>query len=227
MSVVRTALRRPYTVLVLVLGIVAAALLALRQMPADVFPPQSLWNDRLPIRSFADYAVDREEPRRGAAYEGEPAMKNVRFIGLDVHAETIAAAVAEPGGEVRSLGTIPNRPESVGRLIRKLGKPEQLRVCCEAGPKGVRAVLAAERARRALRGGGPDLGAGKAGDRVKTDRRDAEKLARCYRAGNLTAVWVPDAAHEALRDLVRARLIRGRAGRRKSPHPVPGRAQAG
>ena len=55
-------------------------------------------------------------------------MKNVRFIGLDVHAETIAVAVAEPGGEVRSLGTIPNRPESVGRLIRKLGKPELLRV---------------------------------------------------------------------------------------------------
>jgi transposase len=46
----------------------------------------------------------------------------------------------------------------------------------------------------------------KAGDRVKTDRRDAEKLARCYRAGDWTAVWVPDAAHEALRDLVRARL---------------------
>ena len=45
----------------------------------------------------------------------------------------------------------------------------------------------------------------KPGDRVKTDRRDAEKLARCYRAGDLTAVWVPDAAHEALRDLVRAR----------------------
>ena len=45
----------------------------------------------------------------------------------------------------------------------------------------------------------------KAGDRVKTDRRDAEKLARCLRGGDLTPVWVPDAAHEALRDLVRAR----------------------
>lgn len=51
----------------------------------------------------------------------------------------------------------------------------------------------------------PTLVPVKAGDRVKTDRRDAEKLARCHRAGDLTAVWVPDAAHEALRDLVRAR----------------------
>jgi hypothetical protein len=63
-------------------------------------------------------------------------MKNVRFIGLDVHAETIAVAVAERGDEVRSLGTIPTRPESVGHVIRKLGKPEQLRVCYEAAPPG-------------------------------------------------------------------------------------------
>ncbi len=64
-------------------------------------------------------------------------MKNVRFIGLDVHAETIAVAVAERGDEVRSLGMIPNRPESVGHVIRKLGKPEQLRVCYEADPPGM------------------------------------------------------------------------------------------
>jgi len=133
-------------------------------------------------------------------------MESVGFIGLDVHAETIAVAVAEPGGEVRSLGTIPNRPEPVARLIRKLGKPEQLRVCYEAGPTGY--VLYWQLSELGVKCEviAPTLVPVKAGDRVKTDRRDAEKLARCYRAGDLTPVWVPDAAHEALRDLVRARL---------------------
>lgn len=133
-------------------------------------------------------------------------MKNVRFIGLDVHAETIAVAVAEPDGEVRSLGTIPNRPEPIGRLIRKLGKAEQLRVCYEAGPTGY--VLYWQLSELGVKCEviAPTLVPVKAGDRVKTDRRDAEKLARCYRAGDLTPVWVPDEAHEALRDLVRARL---------------------
>ena len=132
-------------------------------------------------------------------------MKNVRFVGLDVHAETIAVAVAETGGEVRSVGVIPNRPESVRRLMVKLGKPEQLRVCYEAGPTGY--VLYWQLAQLGVRCEvvAPTLVPVKAGDRVKTDRRDAQKLARCYRAGDLTAVWVPDAAHEALRDLVRAR----------------------
>ena len=133
-------------------------------------------------------------------------MKNVRFIGLDVHAETISVAVAEPGGEVRSLGTIPNRPESVGRLIRKLGKPEQLKACYEAGPTGYVLYWQLSELGVKCEVVAPTLVPVKAGDRVKTDRRDAEKLARCYRAGDLTAVWVPDAAHEALRDLVRARL---------------------
>jgi len=63
-------------------------------------------------------------------------MKKVRCIGLDVHADTIAVAVAEPGGEVRSLGAIPNRPESIRKLVKKLGSIEQLRVCYEAGPTG-------------------------------------------------------------------------------------------
>ena len=63
-------------------------------------------------------------------------MKSVRFVGLDVHAETIAVAMAEPNGEVRSLGTIPNRLDSVRKLVKKLGPPRELRVCYEAGPCG-------------------------------------------------------------------------------------------
>jgi transposase len=132
-------------------------------------------------------------------------MKKVRFIGLDVHADTIAVAVAEPHGEVRSMGVIPNRPESIRKVVKKLGPAAQLRVCYEAGPTGY--VIYWQ-----LTGLGvhcdvvaPTLVPVKAGDRVKTDRRDATKLARSYRAGDLTPVWVPDAAHEALRDLVRAR----------------------
>jgi hypothetical protein len=66
----------------------------------------------------------------------EPVMKKVRFIGLDVHAETIAVAVAEADGEVRSMGMIPNRPESIRKLVKKLGSIEQLRICYEAGPTG-------------------------------------------------------------------------------------------
>jgi transposase len=132
-------------------------------------------------------------------------MKNVRFIGLDVHAQTIAVAVAEPGGEVRSLGTIPNRPESVSKLLKKLGKPGELRVCYEAGPTGYVLYWQLTKLGVHCEVVAPTLVPVKPGDRVKTDRRDAEKLARCYRAGDLTAVWVPDAQHEALRDLVRAR----------------------
>ena len=132
--------------------------------------------------------------------------KDSRFVGLDVHKATISIAVAEPGrGEVRSLGTIPNTSDAVSKLIKKLGGPRNLNVCYEAGPcgyvlywqlvkMGVNCVVIA-----------PSLVPSKPGDRVKTDRRDAMKLARCYRAGDLTPVWIPTPEHEALRDLVRAR----------------------
>ena len=132
-------------------------------------------------------------------------MKKVRFIGLDVHADTIAVAVAEPDGEVRSLGMIPNRPESIRKLMKKLGPPASLRVCYEAGPTGYVIYWQLTALGVPCEVVAPTLVPTKAGDRVKTDRRDAAKLARSFRAGDLTAVWVPDAAHEALRDLVRAR----------------------
>jgi transposase len=131
--------------------------------------------------------------------------KDTRHVGFDVDTEKIAVAVAEPGGEVRSVGEVPNRDESIRRLVRKLGPSKRLRVCYEAGPHGYGLYWL-------LSGMGvhcdvvaPTLVPVRAGDRVKTNRRDALKLARCYRAGDLTPVWVPDAEHEALRDLVRAR----------------------
>jgi len=159
-----------------------------------------------PIRNCRRLRCESVKPVAQSYMRKEPAVKkDTRHVGLDVHAETIAVAVAEPGGEVRSLGLIPNRPELVRRLMKRLGPSRQLKVCYEAGPTGY--VLYWQ-----LTGMGihcevvaPTLVPVKAGDRVKTDRRDAVKLARSYRSGDLTAVWVPDAAHEALRDLVRAR----------------------
>lgn len=129
-----------------------------------------------------------------------------RFVGLDVHAATIAVAVAEGSrnGEVRSLGIIPNEPAAVRKLVQKLGK-KGLRTCYEAGPTGFALYWQLAELGVPCDVIAPTLVPRKAGDKIKTDRRDALKLARCFRAGDLTPVWIPDQAHEALRDLVRAR----------------------
>ena len=134
--------------------------------------------------------------------------KEVLYLGLDVHAENIAVAIAEAGrdGEVRNYGEIPNTFHSVEKLLRKLGHPDkELRLCYEAGPCGF--VLA-----RFLKKKGiacdviaPSLTPKGSGDKIKTDRRDARMLARLHRAGELTAVHVPDERDEAIRDLCRAR----------------------
>jgi transposase len=131
--------------------------------------------------------------------------EKLRFLGMDVHAETIAVAIAEPDGEVRSLGTIANREDSIRKFIKKLGPAEQLRACYEAGPTGF--VLYWQLAQLSVQCAvvAPSLVPKKPGDHVKTDRRDALKLARSHRSGDLTAVWVPDEQSEALRDLVRQR----------------------
>ncbi len=128
-----------------------------------------------------------------------------RFVGLDVHAETIAVAIAERDQEVRDLGIIPNREESVRKLAKKLTEGGPWTACYEAGPTGYVLYWQLTKLGISCMVIAPTLIPTKAGDRVKTDRRDARRLASSFRAGELTSVWVPDGAHEALRDLVRAR----------------------
>ena len=130
---------------------------------------------------------------------------NTRFVGLDVHADTIAVAVAEPGGEVASLGIISNKSTSLRKLIKRLGSKKDLRFCYEAGPCGYVVFRQLEQMGVRCEVIAPSLVPVTPGDRVKTDRRDARKLATCLRSGVLTPVWVPDEDHEAIRDLVRAR----------------------
>jgi transposase len=132
--------------------------------------------------------------------------RQIRYLGLDVHKATIAVAIAEEEGAPTSYGSIANEPSAIRTLMTRLGGSDvQLHVAYEAGPTGyalhrqlttmgIDCIVVA-----------PSLIPKRAGDKVKTDRRDALKLARLLRSGDLTPVWVPDQAHEALRSLVRAR----------------------
>ena len=133
----------------------------------------------------------------------------ITYVGLDVHKDGIAVAIAEGGlrGEVRDYGRIANTPAALDRLVRKLGQEGvKLRLCYEAGPCGYGIQRQLSRHGHDCVVVAPSLIPQRPGDRIKTDRRDAASLARLHRAGELSAVWVPDAAHEAIRDLVRARL---------------------
>jgi len=134
-------------------------------------------------------------------------MKRIVYVGLDVHKDSITIAVARQGREpAETWKTIPYDGVRLRKALKMLVKDvEQLRVCYEAGPTGFGLC-------RRLREAGidctvvaPSLVPGKPGDRVKTDRRDARKLAHFLRSGDLTAVYVPDEAVEAIRDLERAR----------------------
>ena len=130
-----------------------------------------------------------------------------RFLGLDVHRDTIAVAVAEETGQPTSYSTIGNEPGAVRKLVQRLGGAEvRLIAAYEAGPTGY--TLHRQLVKLGVECGvvaAPSPIPKRAGDRVKTDRRDALKLARLLRSGDLTPIWVPDEAHEALRNLVRSR----------------------
>jgi transposase len=133
-------------------------------------------------------------------------MHKVRFVGLDVHKESIAIAVADGDGSApENVATIPNDTTLLLKRLKKLGAGASLKCCYEAGPTGfvLQRALAAAGVECAVIA--PSLVPQRAGDRVKTDRRDAVKLARFLRSGDLTEVHVPEAATEAMRDLERCR----------------------
>src|SRR5712671_8232019 len=130
------------------------------------------------------------------------------FIGFDTSKLRNAAAIADGGrgGEVRFYGEIENTPAATAKLVRKLAaKYERLTFCYEAGPTGYGLQRQIKELGFECLVVAPSLIPKRPGDRVKTNRRDALNLAKLWRADELTAVWVPDARHEAMRDLVRAR----------------------
>ena len=144
-----------------------------------------------------------------AVRPAQAGRKYPAYIGLDVHKETIAVAVARVGRAApESRGEIANKPKTVAKLVERLNQEfdgEVLLFCYEAGPCGYglyRQLLALGHDCQVV---APSLIPKKPGERIKTDRRDACKLAGTLRSGDLTAVWVPDEEQEAMRDLTRAR----------------------
>lgn len=130
------------------------------------------------------------------------------FVGIDVAKLRNAVAIAEAGreGEIRYIGEVDASPESMKRLIGKLaGRYDRLHFCYEAGPTGYGLHRLITDLGHGCLVAAPSLIPRKPSDRVKTNRRDATALARLLRAGELTAVWVPDPAHEAMRNLIRSR----------------------
>jgi len=130
------------------------------------------------------------------------------YVALDTSKLRNAVAIAAEGrdGEVRYLGEIDNTPTATGKLVRKLAKRHPaVTFCYEAGPTGYGLYRQIKSLGHDCMVVAPSLIPQKPGDRVKTNRRDALSMARQLRAGDLTAVWVPDPHHEAVRDLTRAR----------------------
>ena len=133
-----------------------------------------------------------------------------RFVGMDVHKDTIVVAVAATGdaGKATPYGTFPNTAAALEKLVKRLRQAGggALKFCYEAGPCGYGVHRSLTKLGEDCMVVAPSMIPRKSGDRQKNDKRDAAGLAVLHRGGLLTAVWVPDAAHEAMRDLIRARL---------------------
>jgi len=154
-------------------------------------------------------------------------MKKELYLGLDVHKDCILTATAE---EVRDTGSISNDLQAVEKWIARLrkahGKDAILRACYEAGPCGFGIARRLRQRRVECDVVAPSMTRTRSGDRVKTDKRDARKLARLLRAGELTAVYIPEATDEAMRDLCRARTD-AVDDRRRSRHRLKGACSGG
>jgi transposase len=131
----------------------------------------------------------------------------IKYVGLDTHKDTIAVAIADAaGGKPRYYGEIANTPTALTKLMKDVSpNGEVVSYCYEAGPCGYGIYRQISDSGHDCSVVAPSLIPTKPGDRVKTDRRDSENLARLHRAGELTPVWVPDQEQEAMRDLTRAR----------------------
>lgn len=129
-----------------------------------------------------------------------------KYVGLDVSKDKISVAVADEGrSKARYIGTISYTVEAIRNLIKRLGNAEHLRFCYEAGPTGYGLYRLLKSLDVPCEVIAPSLIPNQPGNRIKTDKRDALKLASLYRAGELTPIYVPTEDDEALRDLVRAR----------------------
>ena len=143
-----------------------------------------------------------------------PLKGPVQFIGLDVHNDSIAVSLAPSDAvEVRRYGIIGGEHEDVVKLAKKLAEAHPgrlLKFCYEAGPRGFAPCRCLQAHGRDCILVCPSKVPRKPGERVKTDRRDADDLARLYRAGELTGIYVPEPEDEAMRDLIRARFQVGK-----------------
>jgi transposase len=143
------------------------------------------------------------------------------FVGIDTAKVRNAVAIAAAGrsGEIRYLGEFDNTRDVTAKLVRKLSeRHEVLHFCYEAGPTGYGLYRQIQSLKHDCIVVAPSLIPRRPGERVKTNRRDAQSLARLLRAGELTSVWVPDETHEAVRDLVRTRAMAVEDYRRKRQH---------